>query len=272
MKIKQIASAAALCLGTALSFSASATTLTNVQSSFSPWGGFDWEQGGTAFTSNFTGVVGDSFTLTVFAVAGSLNKEPTGTFIGAALDSNADGSPEAMYEYTLVATITEKIESCESATKCTFSITSGAFDIYYDTAQNATSNALSSLGTGYLDGIKIISGLFGAQAGGTFDSAGTGSNSTTVQGTVTTTNASYINPELLTTTATTTLQLGSAVTGWVNPGGFNGVGFGENDIVLQADANQNFTSRVPEPGTLSLIALALLGGGAAGSRRRKAQK
>jgi len=75
---------------------------------------------------------------------------------------------------------------------------------------------------------------------------------------------------LLGTTLTSTLQLGSAVTNFVTPTGFDFNNDGISDsiadpgnvlIILQAYANQSFTTAVPEPGSLALIgsAFGLLG-------------
>ncbi len=158
MKARNLAVAAALAAAFAAA-PASALTLTNFDN---PGGvtftGFDWAQGGTAFTTGFAPVAGTNFTLTYFAWAVTVQNglNPLPNINMANLDNIADGvkaSPNA-YEYTVVATVDETVDSCTglgSTGSCTFSITGGNFNIYYDTAANA--NATN--GTGYTDGISI---------------------------------------------------------------------------------------------------------------------
>ncbi len=274
MKLKTLLTAMALGAGALAVVPASAATIKTPDGALSPWGGFDWAQAGTAFTTGFTGIAGNQFDMTIFAAAVSLDALGGGPFLGLKLDSSMNGASQGAgwYEYTLVAKVTEQISSC-TATDCKFDILSGTFDIYLDTTPDADMRAGKN-GTGFLDGVRMISGVFGAQDGGTFTTSGNGSNSTTVTGNVTYTNLAYINPALVTTTATTTLQLGTAQTNWTNPGGFNGTPWapGSGEIVMQADANQSFTSaQVPEPTTLALLGVALAGMGVASRRKGRAQ-
>ena len=253
MKLKTLA--AALAIGAATIGSAGATTITNADGT-SAWSGFDWAQGGTAFTTGFTPVAGSNFTLTYFAWAVTLQDGIT-PFVPTHMDIDANGvaNPGKTYEYTIVATLNETVDNC-IGTVCTFDVNSGSFNIYYDTTPDANAKP-GGLGTGFGDGVDIISGTVDALAGQTFNLV-SGFNATSLTGHVTTTNLTYINPTLDTTTATTTLQIGTAVTNWKNPGGFNGSAFSgsPSQVVFQADGNQNFTS-VPEPGSLALLGVGL---------------
>ena len=272
MLLKKAISAAAIGLSLVSGMSAQAAVITNTDGSFA-FTGFDWDSNGTAFTTGFVPVNNAPFTLTAFAWAGNL-KNGANNILGLKLDSNADGVSQGLgfYEYTLRVTLNETVASCATPTSCTFNITSGAYDIWYDTAPNA--NALAgSLGTGFTDGVKILSGTIAAQAGGTFTVSGLGGTGvTTIFGANSFTNNTFINPNLTATTATTTLQLGNAFTNsYVSPGGFNGVAFTAANLVFQADANQSF-SQIPEPESLALFGIAMLAGVVATRRKITAKQ
>lgn len=273
MLLKKAISAAAIGLTLASGMmSAQASTITNLDGTKS-WTGFDWDSNGTAYTTGFAPVVGTNFTLNAFAWATTLKNGATNLF-SPNLDNNADGVAAAAgtYEYTLRVSLNETVTSCASLSSCTFGILGGIYEIYYDISPDANAIA-GSLGTGFLDGTKILSGTIGAQAGGTFTVSGLGGTGvTTIFGVNDFTDNAFINPNQLATTATTTLQLGNAFTnGYVSPGGFNGTAFTADNLVFQADANQSFSS-VPEPASLALFGIAMLAGGAATRRRIKDKK
>ena len=268
MKWNSIVSAAVLGVTSILTLPAHAITITNTDGTFN-WTGFDWDSQATAFTTGFQPVNNDLFTLTYFGVATNLRNGGTNLNLGG-LDNNADGVASNSYEYTLVATLNERVTGC-AGTTCTFEVQSGTYSIYYDLAQDANATA-GSKGTGFQNGTLLISGTFAVQSGGTFTVSGDGGiGVTTLQGAVSSTNLTYINPALSTTTVTTTLQLGSATTNnYVSPGGFNNVAFDGSEIVFQADANQSFTAaQIPEPISLALVGSALIAGGWVSRRRIK---
>jgi len=267
MVLKKTFSAAAVGLALIASMPVQASTITNTNGTFG-WTGFDWDSNGTAFTTGFAPTPGQAFTINAFAVATSVKDGATNVSLSS-LDTNANGV-DAGYEYTLNVLLNESVVSCTGAgSSCTFAITGGTYRIFYDTAANA--NALAgSKGTGFLDGSLLLSGSVFAQPGGTFTVSGTGgSGVVSLLGDVGYTNLSFINPAQLNTTASTTLQLGTAFTNsYVSPGGFDGALFSANNIVFQADANQSF-SAVPEPASLALFGIAMLAGGVASRRRVK---
>lgn len=271
MLLKKTFSAAAvgLSLISAMPAQAMPTTITNTQGTYN-WSGFDWDSNGTAFTTGFAPVVGNTFSIDAFAVATTLKNGAT-NLTGLNLDNNADGvsAGSGFYEYTLHVKLFETVQSCTTGgLSCTFGITSGAYSIYYDTSPDAN-GLLGSLGTGYLDGSLLLQGIIPSQAGGTFTVAGAGGfGITSLLGYNTFTNP-LISPAQLSTVASTTLQFGNLTTNnWVTPGGFNGVAFAPGGLVFQADANQSF-SPVPEPVSLSLFGIAMLAGGVVTRRRMK---
>lgn len=270
MILKKAFSAAALGFSLISMMPAQATTITNTDGTFQ-WTGLDWDSNGTAYTTGYLPTVGQAFTIDAFAVAANL-KNGASNILGLKLDSNADGASAGVgfYEYTLHLHLNETVLSCTAGgVSCTYAITNGTYQIYYDTTPEA--NALAgSLGTGFLDGALLLTGSIAAQSGGTFlgTSLGNGSGNVSILGTVDSTNGLFINPALSNTVAATTLQLGDAFTNsYVSPGGFNGTPFsgGPGNIIFQADGNQSF-STVPEPESLALFGIAMLAGAA--SRRR----
>lgn len=279
MMLRKIA-AAVMVGAAALSGAAHAIpSLTNAEASYDPFGGFDWASPGSAWTVGFVPVAGSSFTIFYAGWATRVLDTSQNAFTTNDMDVNANGSTDAgkTYEYTIFGQITETVTGCLTigpSTTCAFESTGGSFNIYYDTAPNA--NALQ--GTGFQDGVSLIAGTVSAGAAGNFTAGGTGGiGGATLFGSVTSTNAAFINPALASSTFGTTLQFGNNTTGWTQPTSFDANGDGiiqageglaqsPSQVIMQADANQIFG--IPEPTGLLLAGTALAGLGLF-SRRRK---
>lgn len=273
MKLLKLAGAVAVSAAFATAAYANPTiTLTNPDfpAPGVAWTGFDWAQGGTAYTQGFVPADNDLFSLTFFAHAVALQNGGA-NLSTPLLDTNANGAGDAgkTYEYTIVSTINERVVTCVGTT-CDFVVLGGTWDVYYDVAMSADSTA-GSLGTGFKDGTPVLSGTWNADpVPQTFTFTGLGGQAlAALTGTVTFTDGTMFAPDLVGTNAVSTLQLGNRQTSYTDPGGFDGVSWAglSPEVVFQADANQAF---VPEPGVLALIGIGFTAFGVASRRRKSA--
>lgn len=268
-----MATAVAFMTGSAM---ASPITLTNPDGSFVGFTEFDWSSAGQiGITGYDTLNTTPTFNVDPFQLqfqASAVGIKVNGLDVAPGLLPGLNSG----YEYTIFATVNETAtclnaglgNSCDMAV---LNVINGTWSIYYDVASDAN----YSTGTGFTNGTLLVSGIF-SSAAPVFapqgpSNPGNSSLSTSLFGTVLTTNATYINPALSGTKATSTLQFGSTQqAGWIPPAAFDGVAFGpttNTNFYAQGDANQSFES-VPEPGSLALVGLAL-GVAGFGARRRK---
>ena len=229
--------------------------------------------------------VGQSFQFLYQSNLASIDGNPTALFNG--LDSTANGTKDTAagknYEFTIVAMLNETVTST-TANHATFGLAPGdnKVAIYYDTAANASTAG----GTGFDDG-QLIALLTivpdNTQSEFTVTAPGAGQGSTKITARIVD-GGDFIDPAYLQGVSEMLFGVnfesnlnypaGNSSTNNFQIGGssmFPDYIAGNNDIVFKVDGSNTFTNAVPEPGTMMLLGMGMMGLVGA-TRRRRAPK
>ncbi|WP_075795862.1 PEP-CTERM sorting domain-containing protein [Massilia putida] len=228
--------------------------------------------------------VGQSFQFLYQSNLASVDGDTTAAFNG--LDFNANGVKGAgkNFEFTIVAKLTEKVTSLTGNT-ATFGLdptsTNNKVAIYYDTAANASTTG----GTGFDDGTLIaLLTIVPTNTQSTFTIAGAGGQGSTKMTALQVQPGDFIDPNYLEGVSAMLFGVkfesdlnypaGNSATTNFHIGGsslFPDYHVGANDIVFKVDGSNTFINAVPEPGTMMLLGMGMLGLVGA-QRRRRAPK
>jgi len=229
--------------------------------------------------------VGQNFQFLYQSNLASIDGNPTALFNG--LDSTANGTKDTAagknYEFTIVAMLNETVTST-TANHATFGLAPGdnKVAIYYDTAANASTAG----GTGFDDG-QLIALLTivpdNTQSEFTVTAPGAGQGSTKITARIVD-GGDFIDPAYLQGVSEMLFGVnfesnlnypaGNSSTNNFQIGGssmFPDYVAGNNDIVFKVDGSNTFTNAVPEPGTMMLLGMGMMGLVGA-TRRRRAPK
>jgi hypothetical protein len=199
------------------------------------------------------------------------------------LDFNANGTLGSgkTFEFTIVAKLNEKVTSLTGST-ATFGLDPTSTDnkvaIYYDTAANASTTG----GTGFDDGQLIaLLTIVPGNTQSTFTIAGAGGQGSTKITALKAEAGDFIDPNYLEGVSAKLFGVnfesnlnypaGNSDTANFHMGGsamFPDYIAGSNDIVFKVDGSNTFTNAVPEPGTMMLLGMGMLGLVGAQRRRR----
>jgi hypothetical protein len=225
--------------------------------------------------------VGQTFQFLYQSNLSSIDGNTTALFNG--LDFNANGTKGAgsTFEFTIVAKLNEKVTSLSGNT-AEFGLTGPASDnkvaIYYDSAANASTTG----GTGFDDGQLIaLLTIIPGNTQSTFTIAGAGGQGSTKLTALQLEAGDFIDPNYLDGVSSLLFGInfesnlnypaGNSATTNFHIGGsslFPNYVAGGSDIVFKVDGSNTFTNAVPEPGTMMLLGMGMLGLVGAQRRRR----